>query len=147
MRTIALFGLFACLACPPSSWAHDVDRHEDHSAVDKLGRGLAGMTTSFLEFPGNIVAVARDEGTVGGATLGFAKGIGMIPVRTLVGVYEFVTAPFPAPGHYDPVLEPEYPWGYFEGAPSARMSAAMRGDTRRARHHRHADDSMSGARD
>jgi putative exosortase-associated protein (TIGR04073 family) len=146
MRKIALFGLLACLASPLAAWAHDVDIHEEHNAVDKLGRGLAGMTTGVLELPGNIAAVARDDGAVGGATIGFAKGIGMIPVRTLVGVYEFVTAPFPAPGHYDAVLEPEYPWQYFEGSPSARMSAAMRGETRRAKTHRGSSSATSGAR-
>ncbi len=32
---------------------------------------------------------------------------------TLVGVYEFVTAPFPIPAGYEPILEPEFPWGDF----------------------------------
>ena len=98
--------------------------HEDashHTAVDKLGRGLAGMTTGFLELPGNIVAENRDHGAGSAATVGFAKGIGMIPVRELVGVYNFVTAPFPYPDNYGPILHPEYPWGYFEGARSAHL--------------------------
>ena len=72
------------------------------------------MTTSFLEFPGNIVAETRDQGPGVGIPLGFAKGLGMIVVRTLVGVYEFVTAPIPAPADYRPLLQPEFPWGYFE---------------------------------
>ena len=93
------------------------------TAVDKLGRGLAGMTTGFLELPGNIVAESRDRGGTAGATIGFAKGIGMIPVRELVGVYEFVTAPLPIPDDYRPVLHPEYPWDYFEGASSARAAS------------------------
>lgn len=84
------------------------------TAVRKLGRGLAGMTTSFLEFPGNIVAETRDQGPAVGIPLGFAKGLGMIVVRTLVGVYEFVSAPIPAPADYRPLLRPEFPWGYFE---------------------------------
>ena len=98
--------------------------HEDtshHTALDKLGRGLAGMTTGFLELPGNIVAENRDHGTAAAATVGVAKGIGMIPVRELVGVYNFVTAPFPYPDNYGPILHPEYPWGYFEGARSAHL--------------------------
>jgi hypothetical protein len=35
-------------------------------------------------------------------------------VRPLVGVYELVTAPFPVPAGYRPILQPEYPWGYFD---------------------------------
>jgi hypothetical protein len=38
----------------------------------------------------------------------------MIVARELVGVYEFVTALFPAPPGYRPILRPEYPWDYFE---------------------------------
>jgi putative exosortase-associated protein (TIGR04073 family) len=98
------------------------DRAED-TAFEKMGRGLAGMTTSFLELPGNIAATSREDGPGAAATLGFAKGIGMIPVRTLVGVYEFVTAPIPVPDGYRPIIEPEYPWDYFEdGEGPARMS-------------------------
>jgi len=93
------------------------------TAVDKLGRGLAGMTTGFLELPGNIVAESRDRGGAAGATIGIAKGIGMIPVRELVGVYEFVTAPLPLPDNYRPVIHPEYPWDYFEGSSSARAAS------------------------
>jgi putative exosortase-associated protein (TIGR04073 family) len=84
------------------------------TAVRKLGRGLAGMTTSFLELPGNMVAETRDQGAAVGIPLGFAKGLGMIVVRTLVGVYEFVSAPIPAPADYRPLLRPEFPWSYFE---------------------------------
>src|SRR5512144_2908800 len=89
------------------------------TAVDKLGRGLAGMTCGFLEFPGNIYRETKRNGAEG-IPLGFAKGLGMIVARELVGVYEFVTAPLPFPDDYRPILEPEYPWGYFEGEPAPR---------------------------
>lgn len=88
---------------------------ESHAqtAPQKFGRGLAGMTTSFLEFPGNLYAETKKSGAVG-IPVGFAKGLGMVVTRTLVGVYEFVSAPFPLPAGYRPILEPEYPWSYFE---------------------------------
>ena len=85
----------------------------------KVGRGLAGMTTSVLEVPGNMVAETRAQGPGIGIPLGFVKGLGMIVVRTLVGVYEFVTAPLPAPSGYRPILRPEFPWDYFSGGGSA----------------------------
>jgi len=88
---------------------------EAQTATRKFLRGLAGMTTAFLEVPGNMVAETNDRGAAGGIPLGFAIGCGMIVPRVLVGVYEFVSAPFPFPAHYEPILKPEFPWGYFEG--------------------------------
>ena len=85
------------------------------SAGRKFGRGLAAMTTCFLEVPGNMVAETNARGAATGIPLGFAKGLGMIVPRVLVGVYEFVTAPFPAPAGYRPILQPEFPWDYFDG--------------------------------
>lgn len=84
------------------------------TAGHKAGRGLAAMTTGFLELPGNMVAETNKSGPAVGMTLGFVKGLGGIVVRELVGVYEFVTAPFPVPAGYRPILKPEYPWGYFD---------------------------------
>ena len=85
-----------------------------YDAARKFGRGLAGMTTCFLELPGNIVKTSRERGVGWGLTLGFVEGLGRLVVRPLVGVYEFVTAPFPVPAGYKPILKPEFPWGYFE---------------------------------
>lgn len=82
------------------------------TAADKFGRGLAGMTCGFLELPGNIVKETKAKGAVG-VPVGLAMGVGMIVTRELVGVYEFITAPFPVPSGFKPILRPEYPWGYF----------------------------------
>jgi putative exosortase-associated protein (TIGR04073 family) len=84
-------------------------------APRKFLRGLAGMTTAFLEVPGNMVAMTRSRGPAEGIPLGFAVGLGMIVPRVLVGVWEFVSAPFPLPAGYRPILKPEFPWSYFEG--------------------------------
>ena len=84
------------------------------TAARKFGRGLAGMTTAFLEVPGNMVTETNRRGAATGLPLGFAIGCGMIVPRVLVGVYETVTAPFPAPAGYRPILRPEFPWGHFE---------------------------------
>jgi putative exosortase-associated protein (TIGR04073 family) len=92
----------------------------EQSAARKAGRGLAAMTCGFLEVPGNIVAETRSRGYAWGFTLGFATGLGKIVVRELVGVYEFVTAPFPVPAGYQPIIQPEFPWGYFEESSAKR---------------------------
>ena len=103
-------GLLVLLAAPPAS---------AETAGRKFLRGLAGMTTAFLEVPGNMVAETRTHGPAEGLPLGFAKGLGMIIPRVLVGVYEFLSAPFPAPADFRPILEPEFPWDYFQSrAPS-----------------------------
>lgn len=90
------------------------------TAPDKFLRGLAGMTTAILEVPGNMTRETRERGPATGLPLGFAKGLGMIIPRTMVGVWEFLSAPFPVPAGYAPILEPEFPWSYFDdgGAPS-----------------------------
>lgn len=83
------------------------------TAADKFGRGLAGMVCGFLEVPGNIVKETKAQGPVG-VPVGLAIGVGMLVTRELVGVYEFVSAPFPYPAGFRPILSPEYPWGYFD---------------------------------
>ena len=85
------------------------------TAQRKFLRGLASMTTAFLEVPGNMVEETNERGAAGGIPLGFAIGCGMIVPRVLVGVWEFISAPFPFPEGYKPILQPEFPWGYFEG--------------------------------
>ena len=83
------------------------------TAARKFGRRLAGMTCGFLELPGNIVKETKEQGAIG-VPVGLALGVGMLVASELVGVYEFVTAPFPVPAGYQPILHPEYPWDYFE---------------------------------
>jgi putative exosortase-associated protein (TIGR04073 family) len=107
-RRLAALGLALALALSTAAPA------AAQSAPRKAGRGLAAMTTGFLELPGQIVETSRERGPAWGATLGFVKGLGGIVVRELVGVYEFVTSPFPVPAGYRPILEPEFPWGYFD---------------------------------
>jgi putative exosortase-associated protein (TIGR04073 family) len=105
-RLAAVALAFALLTLPANALAQ--------SAARKVGRGLAAMTCGFLEVPGNIVKVHRERGPAWGFTLGFVQGLGMIVVRELVGVYEFVTAPLEVPPGFEPVIEPEFPWSYFD---------------------------------
>jgi putative exosortase-associated protein (TIGR04073 family) len=76
------------------------------------------MTCAFLEVPGNMVVEGEAQGP-GGVALGFAEGLGMIVVRTLVGAYEFLTCPVPAPKNFRPIITPEFPWDYFDSAPAS----------------------------
>lgn len=82
------------------------------TAAAKFGRGVAGITTGILELPGNIIQETRARGPVG-VPIGLGLGLGMVVTRELVGVYELLTAPFPIPPGFRPILQPEYPWDYF----------------------------------
>ncbi len=105
-RAAMCAALVAVLLVPASADAQ--------SAARKCGRGLAAMTTGFLEIPGNMVKESRATNQARGFTLGFVKGLGAVVVRELVGVYEFVTSPFAIPKGYAPIIEPEFPWSHFD---------------------------------
>jgi len=90
---------------------------QENTAARKAGRGLAGMTLGFLEVPGNVVQETRTNGVVSGVTIGLSVGLGKLVARELIGVYEFVTAPFAVPAGFEPILQPEFAWGYFESSP------------------------------
>ena len=80
---------------------------------DKACRGAAGMFGFVLELPGNMVDLSNQKGVWPGAAEGFVKGIVMMPIRGMIGVYELFTFPFDIQKGYEPVMEPDYPWGYF----------------------------------
>ena len=104
------------------------DTDSDYTPVDKAIRGFFGLTLAALEVPGNMAAMSRDDGLLKGLTIGLVKGalVG-IPVRIVVSAAEFVTAPFPVPAGYLPVLCPEYPFDYANGAPSIDKGIAFEG--------------------
>lgn len=90
---------------------------QEMTAARKFGRGFAGLTTFVLEVPGNITQEARSNGALSAATVGLTMGLAKMIARPLVGAYELVTAPFPLPEGFEPMLAPEFPWGYFNSAP------------------------------
>lgn len=76
--------------------------------IRKLGRGLANLSTGFLEVPINIVDAAEEEGFIAATTYGLVRGLAMALLRTGIGVYETVTFLIPLPWRYEPILEPEF---------------------------------------
>ena len=79
---------------------------QEMTATRKAGRGLAGLTLGILELPGNITQEWRNDGPLQGLTVGLAMGLVKFPSRTLLGAYELITAPFPLPAGYEPLLAP-----------------------------------------
>ncbi|MCX6901291.1 MAG: exosortase system-associated protein, TIGR04073 family [Verrucomicrobia bacterium] len=96
---------FVCLSGPYAS---------AQTMRDKLQRGFANMAGGVVEIPGCVADTTRKHGPWMGYTVGFLKGIGMVPVRTVVGVYESLTFYVPAPSDYEPVLKPATPFNYWD---------------------------------
>lgn len=93
------------------------------SAARKVGRGAANLTLGVLAVPGEIVQTTRESGPFVGATWGFVKGVSMFVATEVVGVWEVLTCPFETPPGFKPILDPEFPWGYFyEGKSERRLT-------------------------
>ena len=106
--------VFCVVAMAAMVCATDV-RAEGCGPGAKLCRGLAGIGLGFLELPGNMVEVSKCEGVLMGVSAGFLKGVMMTVTRYVVGLYETLTFPIPAPAEYRCPLTPDYPWGYLTG--------------------------------
>lgn len=120
-RTVA-----AALAAVLSLGLASVAEAQQMTATRKFGRGLAGLTLAILELPGNMTQEWRSEGPLTGLTVGLVMGLAKIPARGLTGAFETITAPFPLPAGYEPLMAPEYPWQYFQAEPGEVYGAADR---------------------
>lgn len=80
----------------------------------KFNRGFTNTTLGVLAIPGHMTVQTRERGWAAGLPIGFVYGLGWFVASEVVGVYEFLTCPFPFPPGYKPILEPEFPWQYFE---------------------------------
>jgi putative exosortase-associated protein (TIGR04073 family) len=77
---------------------------------NKFARGLINICTGIGEVPRQVTLTMADQGPVQGATVGLFKGLMMGVVRTAIGGVEAVMFMVPAPGYYDPMLDPAYVW-------------------------------------
>lgn len=105
-------GLVLALAAPAPVWA----QAGHYTPARKAGRGAAGLFLGVLEIPGNIVAETRRNGPIRGATIGTIMGVGMLIVRSGVGLWELCSAPWGLPNDFQPLIDPEFPWDYFTEA-------------------------------
>jgi len=78
--------------------------------MNKAGRGMANLSTGWLELPKQIYETSKEQGAAMGASIGFLKGVGMTLARTLAGVGELATFFIASPGFYDPYFDPAYVW-------------------------------------
>lgn len=85
-----------------------------YTPARKVGRGFANTILGFLAIPGQMTVQTRERGPATGLLIGFGMGLGWFVASEVLGVYEILTCPFEAPPGYKPILEPEFPWEYFE---------------------------------
>ncbi len=80
-------------------------------AAQKAIRGLgnAGLGV-VVEIPKTVYYGTLEDGPVYGLTVGLLEGLSWGIARTLTGVYEVVTFPFPIPDEYRSIYKPQYPF-------------------------------------
>ena len=74
----------------------------------KLGRGIMNILTGWVEIPKQTAKEWQATDPFTGTIIGVTKGLVTAVSRTIVGVYEVVSFPFPVPRNYEPVMEPEF---------------------------------------
>ena len=105
---LVIVALFIISLTTPAFSADDKLPNADNQ-LTKLGRGLANIITFPLEIPNNISKTNNSDGPFAGWTVGVLKGLWWAGARAVVGVYETVSFPVPAPKDYQPILkDPEY---------------------------------------
>jgi len=92
----------------------------------KFQRGFTNLTLGVLAIPGQMTLQTRERGWAAGLPIGFVYGIGWFVGSEVIGAYEFITAVFPFPPGYKPILEPEFPWQYFEERTARRRHRSDR---------------------
>jgi putative exosortase-associated protein (TIGR04073 family) len=108
MRRAVLLGLGMLLLSDPAL------AQSQYTSARKVGRGFSNLTLGVLAIPGQMVQEIDRRGAAVGVPLGFGKGLGWFVATELVGVWEILTSPFEFPAGFRPILEPEFPWQYFE---------------------------------
>ena len=81
------------------------------AAAEKAVRGLANAGLGVVvELPKTVYYDTLEDGPLYGLTVGVLEGLSWGIARMLVGIYEVVTFPFPAPDGYRPIYTPAYPY-------------------------------------
>jgi putative exosortase-associated protein (TIGR04073 family) len=82
------------------------------TAARKLQRGFLNVALSPAEVSNEIMKLKRIDTALPSWIAGMAIGIPKMVTRSMVGIYEVVTAPVPLPSGYEPVMMPEFTWEY-----------------------------------
>ncbi len=110
MRNIYLGSLTMCciLFAAVPAWAEEEALPKKISM--KLLRGVANLSTGWIELGKQPYLVGAEHGWVMGVLRGPFDGIGMFVARTVGGAYEILTFPLPIPPSYRPLVQPNFSW-------------------------------------
>lgn len=98
-----IFALMLVFVMPLS--ADDITK----GPIKKLGRGVANVAGSPLEFINGMRDAKAESGILASFTWGILQGTVNVLKRAVVGVYEVATFPIPFPKDYRPILnDPEF---------------------------------------
>ena len=104
-----LAGLLAVSLMTPAAHAASAPVRQTGNPLRKLSRGLANSLGGILEIPLTMSEIGEEEGPLAAATWGLFVGTGAAINRTMVGLAEVLTFPFPLPEvGYGPLIEPEF---------------------------------------
>jgi putative exosortase-associated protein (TIGR04073 family) len=124
LGAVLAVGLLVVLGAASQAQADDFTRNRKDISLmfHKLGRGAVNIMTGWVEVPKNIAIRWKETDPFSGTVWGGIEGIGWGIARTLGGVYEVVSFPFPYPEDYEPLIEPEYILTPLWGAPAPFMT-------------------------
>ncbi|MDE2484646.1 MAG: exosortase system-associated protein, TIGR04073 family [candidate division NC10 bacterium] len=109
-RTLAAIFVLAVLVDRSVTVAFAGDEAVAGTAAQKVVRGVANTGLGVIaEVPKTIYYDTLEDGPLYGLTVGVLEGLSWGIARTLTGVYEVVTFPFPIPEGYRPIYQPHYP--------------------------------------
>lgn len=104
-----LIGLLVVSVMAPAASAASTPIRQTGNPLRKLSRGLANSLGGLLEIPLTMSEVGEEEGPLAAMTWGVFVGTGAAINRTVVGLAELLTFPFPLPEvGYGPLIEPEF---------------------------------------
>ena len=103
IAVMMVVGLFVAVPVQP---VHAEETGE--LVVTKLFRGIANLTTGWMEIIKQSSLTYQESGAGAGLTWGIVKGVGYAISRTSAGAFELITFPMPVPEGYVPLMQPEY---------------------------------------
>jgi len=111
MRRLVMVVLVSAVLLGGSMTASLGEEVVSAAAAHKAVRGLANTGLGVVvELPKTVYYDTLEDGPLYGLTVGVLEGLSWGIARTLVGVYEVVTFPFPLPEGYRPIYTPSYPY-------------------------------------
>jgi putative exosortase-associated protein (TIGR04073 family) len=103
MRKFASLVVVFCLALSNMAFAEGAGGIMESGPMKKLGRGVLDIADAFVEIPGTMMRVGKEDGAAAGMTTGLVEGIFNTVKRALAGIWEVGTFIIPIPEKYEPI--------------------------------------------